>query len=1813
MAKKQNKEDNRLLLGSVRMPDVSNPSRDEVFKRRSAVSDDWEPSKELLDAIKSYEKFSPVVYKDGNGIETIGYGITDKKIIAKYRGGKRMSKREAERLFNRHVDDVIAQMKDSIPNFSAMSNNQKDAMTSYVYNVGIGGVTRKSPKLMEALENKNWKEAAKQMDFGYNDKNNSGLRRRRDEERALFTVYLDMGLEDPTEEELAAAHARMQQNALEDILSSRNELELQDPLRTKFDEAYRVAMERKQPTFTWNGREYATDLKSDGGPVIKAPYIASRDATSVGQLAPNPNARDITGVYQPTDLTEIVAGGIPVVGDVMDARDLYTSIRDRDAIGALFASVGFLPIVGGAAKSALRMRYSPDVLRKRVTYGFDTPEEAARMMGVTEDNLGNTINLLSENIDNLPDNVSEETVANIRGQVERFKEWAKESNIPAIRESDKAFNLSRPFNPKHPISDQKTFDDDYKNIKNFADKYGYEIPSKSDIKSDLELDDIYQRIIRQHRTFVRGVRANNEEEAIDFLFGLAKEDTGAGRYGIKYLDDIEGTNYVSNSIDQAKGYATGYGYNGENGWIGFMRIGEPLDFTKSLNRKDWLDQAEFDYGIYDDSVSDEILEKRLKNLKSSEEKYIGNVMNFISLRRKPDKNISMPNIDEVNKDISEVNKIRSDFRRKTKSREEASSLISDIFSKYGINDFSDGNIPSRSYMDYLKNFYKTLSNNGFKAGDNIPKPITKEYNDLWERIDNRYYNRIQRLERMILHETPEGFVFINNSLPGFNPHGSKGVVHAGGDPSTDLTHYIVTNRGLITPISYQNIGNLNPEDYTRYHEGIRSMGLSRREYKHGGEKPDGGYVAPRDAIQPPANPTMDFMNLIGESTPYDAGVLPDINVIMDLPPEEYRDAMRKAAARRGRNYVYQAQEEAAPLIQGIAGAAAAASLVSVGLFQPTMNFAADFMSMLENPLDPVNYLPYSDVFKITKKTNSYDEIEKMIKNRKNVKDEYSESVRKFFKNILVPEYERIIERRKDELSENGKKLLESRLNGKNYLDFVEEADKLGINDDEFGDIQKSAMMQLNVDLIKKEIEKPDAFNYNIGWTRKGAMGEYDQYSDEVNLSKIAEAAGFDTKFSILVHEFRHKMDSKGINRKTADDVLRRFSLSENEIKTLEDAYVPAGKTKGSDDLSEIISTNTDLKLRIIKNAPGNRQAHVVLEPEEILGMYNVSEKRFREILDNTSDEDLLDMLESVSDYGMDYASSIRSMKDDSFKKNAINAIRKAVSTIPFSVVSMNQSINLMNDKPVREEDIVQGGDPIDIETANSVVYNSLKDEMRDGGSFSDYLSKVDGDNLIDKLSKTNYYGKKRANLFKLARMGNKEAYNVLIDDFKEKLLEIDRKQNKNSSYEEGGEIDEDLSPNEAILRRIANDLSSRNMLAENAAYYSGQDEITAEELANYIGKMSPHRFVMSIGSDDDELNDFSTRLTTGVLDGDEQAMEDAETLLRMMLETPFNNSNITIMRDGGNILPGLEDVYMTPELLKYEQGGEAVKDRQMYVYKRLKEEAYMDDLQALAVIGNLMGESGLNPYLYGDQDTSYGIQQWRGERRDRLNKLAREKGEETPSFETQVDYLINEYLAKPGKNGFIYNDKGKMGSGYYNYSLRDFQNASTLRDATVAWNLGSGRPHKDYMRNDERYRFAKQAANNLGIELDEPDTNYYSDNGIVQNGFSAPSVSLAQNNTPKEAKEPESSTVKIEEGNIPDRSTSKPSEGMTEFQQNVINELLIQRGLIMGEQARQQEEAEAQRAAEERQARINEEARRNAIIQSVLQNAKLDIPGMASR
>ena len=51
---------------------------------------------------------------------------------------------------------------------------------------------------------------------------------------------------------------------------------------------------------------------------------------------------------------EIALGFLPVVGDVIDAKDFYNAINDEDYIGAAISAVGFVPVVGNAMKSGLK-------------------------------------------------------------------------------------------------------------------------------------------------------------------------------------------------------------------------------------------------------------------------------------------------------------------------------------------------------------------------------------------------------------------------------------------------------------------------------------------------------------------------------------------------------------------------------------------------------------------------------------------------------------------------------------------------------------------------------------------------------------------------------------------------------------------------------------------------------------------------------------------------------------------------------------------------------------------------------------------------------------------------------------------------------------------------------------------------------------------------------------------------------------------------------------------------------------------------------------------------------------------------------------------------------------------------------------------------------------------------------------------------------------------------------------------------------------------------------------------------------------------
>lgn len=193
---------------------------------------------------------------------------------------------------------------------------------------------------------------------------------------------------------------------------------------------------------------------------------------------------------------------------------------------------------------------------------------------------------------------------------------------------------------------------------------------------------------------------------------------------------------------------------------------------------------------------------------------------------------------------------------------------------------------------------------------------------------------------------------------------------------------------------------------------------------------------------------------------------------------------------------------------------------------------------------------------------------------------------------------------------------------------------------------------------------------------------------------------------------------------------------------------------------------------------------------------------------------------------------------------------------------------------------------------------------------------------------------------------------------------------------------------------------------------------------------------------------------------------------------------------------------------KYEEGGVVNKQREAYEYFTNKRG--MSKIQALAIIGNLMAESGLKDDIYGDNRTSYGIQQWHNERMDKLFKHAKKKGHSTPTFKDQLEFLADEYEGKTGYSNFLYTRKGKEGPGYYNYSRQDFMNADNLKDAVIAWNQGAGRPHKSVIRNDDRYNYAMEVAKNLGLEIEENSVSLYGQMGFGDDGEIAASVTLPE-------------------------------------------------------------------------------------------------------
>lgn len=313
--------------------------------------------------------------------------------------------------------------------------------------------------------------------------------------------------------------------------------------------------------------------------------------------------------------------------------------------------------------------------------------------------------------------------------------------------------------------------------------------------------------------------------------------------------------------------------------------------------------------------------------------------------------------------------------------------------------------------------------------------------------------------------------------------------------------------------------------------------------------------------------------------------------------------------------------------------------------------------------------------------------------------------------------------------------------------------------------------------------------------------------------------------------------------------------------------------------------------------------------------------------------------------------------------------------------------------------------------------------------------------------------------------------------------------------------------------------------------------------------------------------------------------------------------NVSFMGRYGNRVDDVLDIAnpiistlgVVDDVSKMKEGGVVGKQREAYDYFTNKRG--MSKIQALAIIGNLMAESGLKDDIYGDNRTSYGIQQWHNERMDKLFKHAKKKGHSTPTFKDQLEFLADEYEGKTGYSNFLYTRKGKKGPGYYNYSRQDFMNADNLKDAVVAWNQGAGRPHKSVIRNDDRYNYAMEVAKNLGLDIEENSVSSYGQMGFGDDGEIAASVTLPEVEVTAALPNPEAPSQERQSEEERFRTWAET------YGKDIINHLLTLDGKKDGDDSdysmmyRQHEKE-------------SEEDKKMALINAVLPNIQLRIKGV---
>ena len=151
----------------------------QVLPRYKNGKSEWDDS---TDFITKYEGFSDTTYQKKGDVPTIGYGTTNKKWTSK---GK-ITVAQARQAMAEDLAANEGLLRKNIVDYDRLPDSAKTVLRDILYNVGSGNLFSKSPKFMQALNARNYEEAARQMDWDNNKPGFGGARKRNAARQELF-------------------------------------------------------------------------------------------------------------------------------------------------------------------------------------------------------------------------------------------------------------------------------------------------------------------------------------------------------------------------------------------------------------------------------------------------------------------------------------------------------------------------------------------------------------------------------------------------------------------------------------------------------------------------------------------------------------------------------------------------------------------------------------------------------------------------------------------------------------------------------------------------------------------------------------------------------------------------------------------------------------------------------------------------------------------------------------------------------------------------------------------------------------------------------------------------------------------------------------------------------------------------------------------------------------------------------------------------------------------------------------------------------------------------------------------------------------------------------------------------------------------------------------------------------------------------------------------------------------------------------------------------------------------------------------------